>query len=60
MPALIAAYLIVWIPLVFAGRWLGKAWGNEDAGNWLPPLLGLLGFLIFVAGSHPALQPRRR
>lgn len=59
MAVIIAAYLIMWIPLVFAGRWLGKAWGNPDAGLWLPVILGVLGFIIFVAGSHPALQPER-
>ena len=59
MAVIVAAYLIAWIPLVFAGRRLGKAWGNPDAGFWLPAILGALGFVIFVAGSHPATQPRR-
>lgn len=53
-------YLIIWIPLVFAGRRLGARWGNPDAGFWLPAILGLLGFLIFAAGSHPATQGTRR
>jgi hypothetical protein len=57
--AVIVAYLIIWIPLVFAGRWLGKAWDNPDAGFWLPAILGLLGFVMFVTGSHPAMQPER-
>jgi hypothetical protein len=52
-------YLAAWVPLVFAGRRLGRAWGNPDAGLWLPAILGALGFAIFAAGSHPALQPRR-
>ena len=57
--AVIIAYLILWIPLVLAGRGLGRAWGNPDAGIWLPAILGLLGFIIFAAGSHPATQPQR-
>ena len=59
MAVAIVAYLVSWVPLVLAGRWLGRAWGNPDAGFWLPAILGVLGFGIFVAGSHPGLQPRR-
>ena len=55
MIAAVIVYLAVWIPLVFAGRHLGREWGNPDAGFWLPALLGVLGFAIFVAVSHPAL-----
>lgn len=54
--ALAAVYLIIWIPLVLAGRRLGRKWGNEPAGLWLPAILGPLGFVIFVTGSHPALR----
>ena len=57
MGALLAVvYLIAWIPLVFAGRRLGRKWGNPDAGLWLPALLGALGFAIFAAGSRPAAE----
>jgi hypothetical protein len=59
MAVIVAAYLIVWIPLVLAGRQLGRAWGNPEAGFWLPALTGLLGFVLFVTGSHPATRPRR-
>jgi hypothetical protein len=60
MQALTAVvYVVAWVPLVLAGRRLGTRWGNRDAGVWLPVLLGPLGFAIFVAGSHPATQPRR-
>ncbi len=55
--AVIAAYVLVEVPLVFAGVYLGRKWGNPSAGFWLPMLLGLLGFAIFVTGSHPATQP---
>lgn len=55
-----AVYLVTWVPLVFAGRRLGRRWGNPDAGLWLPAICGLLGFVIFVAGSHPATQGTRR
>jgi hypothetical protein len=48
---LIVLYLIAWVPLVLAGRSLGRRWGNPDAGLWLPALLGALGFAIFVTGS---------
>lgn len=59
MTLIVAAYLIIWLPLVFASRRLGKSWGNPDAGLWLPAILGLLGFVIFAAGSYPAMQPQR-
>ena len=49
MTAVVIAYLLVWAPLVFAGRMLGRRWGNPDAGFWLPVLLGGLGFAVFLA-----------
>lgn len=55
----VIVYVLAWVPLVLAGRKLGSEWGNRDAGVWLPALLGPLGFAIFVAGSHPAMQPAR-
>lgn len=51
-------YVLAWVPLVLAGRALGRRWGNPDAGFWLPALLGALGFAIFAAGSCP-LTTRR-
>lgn len=51
--------LATWIPLVLAGRYLGRKWGHPEAGFWCPFLMGLIGFVIFVTGSHPATQPRR-
>ena len=59
MTLIVVAYLVLWIPLALTGRHLGRKWGNPDAGLWLPALLGLLGFAIFVTGSHPATQPQR-
>ncbi len=49
MAAVVIVYLLVWAPLVFAGRALGRRWGNPDAGFWLPVLLGGLGFAVFLA-----------
>jgi len=49
MTAIVIVYLLVWVPLVFAGRKLGRRWGNPDAGLWLPALLGALGFAMFTA-----------
>lgn len=49
MAAVVIVYLLVWVPLVFAGRKLGRRWGNPDAGFWLPALLGALGFAMFTA-----------
>ena len=60
MGTLIIIYLAVWIPLLLAGRRLGRAWGNLEAGTWLPGILGPFGFAVFIAAAHPALQPRRR
>jgi hypothetical protein len=37
------------VPLVFAGRRLGRRWGNPEAGFWLPALLGVLGFAMLLA-----------
>ena len=61
MLALIVAanWLTGWAVLIWAGRQLGRYWHNEQAGWLLPLVLGVLGFLIFAAGSHPATQPRR-
>jgi hypothetical protein len=53
MTAIMIVYLLAWVPLVFAGRALGRRWGNPDAGFWLPVLLGALGFAFFVTGSWP-------
>jgi hypothetical protein len=47
--ALVIVYLVVWVPLVLAGRALGRRWDNPDAGFWLPVLLGPLGFAVFIA-----------
>lgn len=49
MAAVVIVYLLVWAPLVYAGRTLGKRWGNPDAGLWLPAILGALGFAMFTA-----------
>jgi hypothetical protein len=49
MTAIVIVYLLVWAPLVFAGRTLGRRRGNPDAGFWLPVLLGALGFAMFAA-----------
>jgi hypothetical protein len=49
MTAVVIVYLLLWAPLVYAGRTLGRRWGNPDAGFWLPALLGALGFAIFLA-----------
>ena len=51
MTAAVIVYLLVWVPLVFAGRTLGRRWGNPDAGFWLPALLGALGFAMFLAAA---------
>ena len=59
MTAAAAVYLAAWVPLVFAGRALGRRWGNPDAGFWLPVTLGALGFVIFATGSCPAANRRR-
>ena len=57
MTAVVIVYLLVWVPLVFAGRALGRRWGNPDAGLWLPALLCGLGFVMFVAASYPWEKP---
>jgi hypothetical protein len=49
MTAIAVVYLLAWVPLVLAGRALGRRWGNPDAGFWLPVLLGALGFAMFAA-----------
>lgn len=49
MAAVVIVYLLAWVPLVFAGRTLGRRWGNPGAGFWLPALLGALGFAMFTA-----------
>jgi hypothetical protein len=49
MAAIVIVYLLAWVPLVLAGRSLGRRWGNPDAGFWLPVLLGALGFAVFIA-----------
>jgi hypothetical protein len=49
MTAVVIVYLLAWVPLVFAGRALGRRRGNPDAGLWLPALLGALGFAMFTA-----------
>lgn len=59
MTVLIVAYLAAWVPLVLLGRRIGRGWHNPEAGTWLPALLGPLGFAVFIAAAHPALQPRR-
>jgi len=51
--AIVIVYLLAWVPLVLAGRRLGRRWGNSDAGFWLPALLGGLGFAVFIAASYP-------
>ena len=48
MAVIVIVYLLAWVPLVFAGRRLGRRWGNPDAGLWLPALLGGLGFAMFL------------
>jgi ABC-type transport system involved in cytochrome c biogenesis permease subunit len=48
MTATVIVYLLVWVPLVFAGRALGRRRGNPEAGFWLPALLGALGFAMFI------------
>jgi hypothetical protein len=60
MTAFVIVYLLAWVPLVFAGRALGRRWGNPDAGFWLPVLLGGLGFAIFaVTAVADGAVPRR-
>jgi len=54
-----ANWLIGWAVLVWAGKQLGKNWGNEQAGWVLPLVLGVLGFVVFATGSHPSAQPQR-
>ncbi len=49
MTAVVIMYLLVWAPLVLAGRALGRRWDNPGAGFWLPALLGALGFAVFIA-----------
>jgi len=49
MAAVVIVYLLAWVPLVFAGRALGRRQGNPDAGLWLPALLGALGFAMLLA-----------
>jgi hypothetical protein len=56
----VVAYLVAWVPLVLAGRALGRRWGNPDAGLWLPALLGALGFVMFAAGNWPAIPGNSR
>jgi hypothetical protein len=56
MSAIVVVYLLVWVPLILAGRVLGRRWGNPDAGFWLPVLLGALGFAMFVLGNYPREQ----
>jgi hypothetical protein len=53
MTAVIIAYLVAWVPLVFAGRHLGRRWGNPDAGLWLPAILGPLGLAVLAAACWP-------
>ena len=48
MTAIVIAYLLVWVPIVYAGHALGRRWGNPDAGFWLPALLGPLGLAVLV------------
>jgi hypothetical protein len=60
MTAIVIAYLLVWVPLVFAGRRLGRRWGNPDAGVWLPALLGGLGFAMFIAVAVTDYRAARR
>ena len=60
MAAFVIVYLLAWVPLVFAGRSLGRRWGNPEAGFWLPALLGGLGFgLLVVVGFADGDIPRR-
>jgi ABC-type transport system involved in cytochrome c biogenesis permease subunit len=60
MTAVVIVYLLVWVPLVFAGRTLGRRRGNPDAGFWLPVLLGALGFAMFAAiTAADGAAPRR-
>jgi hypothetical protein len=59
MTAVVIVYLLAWVPLVFAGRALGRRWDNPDAGLWLPVLLGVLGFAVFIAASYPWEKPIR-
>ena len=49
MAVIVIVYLLAWVPLVVAGRSLGRRWDNPDAGLWLPALLGGLGFAVFLA-----------
>jgi ABC-type transport system involved in cytochrome c biogenesis permease subunit len=60
MAAIVIVYLLAWVPLVVAGRALGRRRGNPDAGFWLPVLLGALGFAIFtVITVADGAVPRR-
>ena len=60
MTVIVIVYLLAWVPLVYAGRTLGRRWGNPDAGFWLPALLGGLGFAMFLlVGIADGDIPRR-
>ena len=48
MAAAVVVYLLAWVPLVFAGRALGRRRGNPEAGFWLPALLGALGLAVLA------------